>query len=292
MTPQRWERVAPWISVVPALALIGLLFGTAVAYGVAQSFGYLTLIDQRTLNLDAYRAVLTGDGAFTREFWAALGFSLWISVAATLLSAVGALALVLLFPQRRADRLGLTVLHLNLAFPHLVWAIALLLLLGQSGLLARLAATLGLIGGPADFPVLVRDRLGLGIIIHYVTKEIPFLTLIVLAILRAQPEGYDAVAANLGASPWQRLRHVTLPLVRPGLTAGALLVFAFTFGAYEVPAILGVRYPRMLAVVALDLFMNSDLRLRAAAMAISVIMATTTIVVAVLGRLLVLRRAV
>ncbi len=292
MTPRRWERVGPWLAMAPALALLAVLFGTAVVYGVAQSLGYLSLIDQRTLRLDAYRDILAGDGAVAREFWASLGFSLWISVAATLLSTAGALALVLLFPRRRADRLGLTVLHLNLAFPHLVWGIALLLLLGQSGLLARLAASLGMIGNPADFPVLVRDRFGLGIIIHYVTKEIPFLTLIVLGILRAQPEGYDAVAANLGAGTWQRLRYVTLPLVLPGLTAGALLVFAFTFGSYEIPAILGVRYPRMLAVVALDLFMNSDLRLRAAAMAVSVIMATTTIIVAIAGRMLVLRRAV
>lgn len=289
MNPRRWERVGPWLALGPALALIGLLFGTAVSYGLAQSLGYLTLIDQRTLNLDAYRAILAGDGAVAREFWSALGFSLWISVAATLCSAAGALLLAVLFPRRRADRFGLTVLHLNLAFPHLVWAIALLLLLGQSGLLARFAAALGLIGVPADFPVLVRDRFGVGIILHYITKEVPFLTLITLAILRAQPDGYDAVAANLGASPFQRLRHVTLPLVLPGLTAGALLVFAFTFGAYEVPAILGVRHPRMLAVVALDLFMNADLRQRAAAMAISAIMAAITIVVAILGRALALR---
>lgn len=291
MSPRIWHRVGPWAALAPALALVGLLFGTAISYGLAQSLGYLTLIGQRTVGLGAYRAIVAGDGALAREFWVALGFSLWVSGAATLLSVAGTLLLVLLFPRRRAGRRGLTVLHLNLAFPHLVWAIALLLLLGQSGLLARLAAALGLIGGPADFPVLVLDRFGLGIIIHYVLKEVPFLTLIALAILRAQPEGYDAVAANLGAGPFQRLRHVTLPLILPGLTAGALLVFAFIFGAYEVPAILGVRYPRMLAVVALDLFAHPDLRMRASAMAISVIMAAVTIALAVLGRALTLRRA-
>lgn len=291
LDPRLWHRIGPVVSLLPALTLIVVLFGTAISYGVTQSLGYLPAIDQRTVSLAAYRAIVGGDGVVAAEFWPALGFSLWVSLAATALSAAGAFGVVALFPRGRADRVGLTVLHLNLAFPHLVWAIALLLLLGQSGLLARFAATVGLIAAPADFPVLVRDRFGLGIIIHYATKEIPFLSLIVLGILRAQPEGYELVAANLGATPWQRLRHVTLPLVLPGLTAGALLVFAFTFGAYEVPAILGVRYPRMLAVVAFDLFANSDLRVRAAAMAIGVIMATVTIAVAGLGRMLIMRRA-
>ena len=64
------------------------------------------------------------------------------------------------------------------------------------------------------------------IILHYVSKELPFLVLLVLAVLRTQGAQYDLVAENLGASPWQRLRYVTLPLVLPALSAGAALVFA------------------------------------------------------------------
>jgi putative spermidine/putrescine transport system permease protein len=194
---------------------------------------------------------------------------------------LGALLLVLLpGPRRRPGTAGTLALHLNLAFPHLVWAIGLSLLLSQSGLLARIATTLGLIDAPAQFPVLIRDSYGIGIILDYVTKEIPFLALIVLAIVRAQTEGYELVAENLGATSWQRLRYVQLPLVLPGLLAGSLLVFAFVFGAYEVPALLGVRFPRMLAVLSLDFFLNPDLRSRAEGMAISVIMALIVLGVA------------
>jgi putative spermidine/putrescine transport system permease protein len=181
---------------------------------------------------------------------------------------------------------GLLALNANLAIPHLVWAVALLLILAQSGLLARLAAALGVIEAPAEFPVLVRDRHGLGVILHYVGKEIPFLTLIVLAVLRTQGDAYGAVAATLGAGPWMRLRRVTLPLVWPGLAAGALLVFAYVFSAYEVPALLGVRYPRALAVLALDYFLNPDLNRRAEGMAISMIMALVVIGVAGTARAL------
>lgn len=98
--------------------------------------------------------------------------------------------------------------------------------------------------------VLLQDRYGIGIILHYVSKEIPFLALIILAVLRTQSDGYDLVAENLGASRWQRLRYVTIPLVMPSLLSGALLVFAFIFSSYEAPALLGVSYPRMLPVLA------------------------------------------
>jgi putative spermidine/putrescine transport system permease protein len=171
------------------------------------------------------------------------------------------------------------VLNLNLAFPHLVWAVALGLLLAQSGLLARVAYALGLIDVPAEFPVLVRDRYGLGVILHYVSKEIPFLALIVLAVLRTQGATYDLVAENLGADYWQRLRYVTLPLVLPALAAGSALVFAFVLGAYEVPALLGVRHPRTLAVLALEFFVNPDLNRRAAGMAISLLISLVTLAV-------------
>ena len=267
-----------WVALVPALGLIGVLIGASLLYGVAQSLGYLSIIGKTQISLDAYHNLLLGAG----EFWPALGFSLWISVASTALATLGALMIAVALSSRRptADGAALLLLNMNLAFPHLVWAVALSLLLAQSGLLARIAVTFGFISVPAEFPVLVRDRAGVGIIMHYVSKEVPFLALVVLAVLRTQGSAYDRVAENLGASPWQRLRYVTLPLVLPGLLACAALVFAFVFGAYEVPALLGVRYPRSVAVLALEYFANPDLNRRAEGMAISMIMGAIVLGVA------------
>lgn len=267
----------------PALGLLALLFGSSLLYGLAQSLGWLPFLGQRQLSLDAYRNVLAGP-RHAGDFWRALLFSLWVSGAATLLAALIALLIAAALAESRSPRRRvLALLNLNLAFPHLVWAIGLSLLLAQSGLLARLAAALGAIDGPAEFPVLIRDRYGLGIIIAYVGKEVPFLLLIVLSILRSQPTDFGLVARTLGASATQRLRLVTLPLVAPGLLSGALLVFAFIFGAYEVPAVLGVRFPEMLSVLALDFFLNPDLRARAEGMAISVLMALVVLALVIVA---------
>ncbi len=279
-----WQRLVVPLTLAPALGLIAVLFGTSVLYGVAQSLGYLPFLGQTALTLSAYRNILGGANV-AHDFWISFGFSLWVCCAATLLAGAGALLVVMLYGDRlRGATRGLMILNINLSFPHLVWAIGLSLLLAQSGLLARVATALHLIGMPADFPVLVRDRYGIGIILDYITKETPFLVLILLSILRSQPDAFGVVAQNLGATRWQRLRYVTLPLVLPGLSAGALLVFAYVFGAYEVPAVLGVQFPRMLSVLALEFFSNPDLHSRAEGMAISVIMALVVLVVALLGR--------
>lgn len=279
------------VTLAPALFIVTLLFGMSMVYGVVQSLGYLPFLGQTTLSLDAYYNVLIGimpeggRSVAALEFWYALGFSLWVSAVSTLLGAVGALLVIMLLGERvHTNSVGLTILNLNLSFPHLVWAIGLGLLLAQSGLLARMAAVFGWIDGPAAFPVLVRDVYGIGIMLNYVSKEIPFLVLLMLSVLRSQPGDYALVAENLGATRWQRLRYVTLPLVLPSLTAGSLLIFAFVFGAYEVPALLGVRFPRMLSVLALEFFRNADLGNRAEGMAISMIMTLLVMVIAGLGR--------
>ena len=270
-------------SLAPTLIILTLLLGASLLYGLAQSIGYLTIIGEKELSLTAYKNLISGQGTAGREFWASLGFSLWVSIASTLLSAIGALFLATLL-NRRPSNFDTFALNWNLAFPHLVWGVFMLLLLLQSGLLARWTGALGLIQTPADFPVLVRDRYGIGIILTYLGKEIPFLTLLILALLRTQSDGYLLVAQNLGANAWQRFRLVTLPLVRPALVSGSLLVFAYIFGAYEVPALLGVRYPRTLPVLALESFTNPDLRARAEGMAISLIIAFIVLMIAGFAR--------
>lgn len=272
----------PWLSLAPAIAIIGILFGASVLYGLAQSFGILTGTGQQTLNLEAYRNVFAGQGPAGREFWSSFGFSLWIAGVSTLLSAIGGFFVAIWLNGRkgRGSRGDTLALNWNLAFPHLVWAIGLLLFFSQSGLLARISASLGMIQTPGEFPVLVRDRIGVGIIVDYISKEIPFLALIVFAVLRSQAENFEVVAENLGASRWQRLRYVTIPQVLPSLVSGSLLVFAFVFSAYEVPALLGVRYPRMLPVLALEFFTNPDLNSRAEGMVISLAITVVVMVIA------------
>jgi putative spermidine/putrescine transport system permease protein len=232
----------------PALLVLVGLFGAGLCAGI-----------WRTLDAGVWRDVLTNG-----RVWAGLGLSLWIAGVATCVS--GLIAVPMALGLRRASAGARLAFQVNLTVPHLVGALGILFLLGQSGLVARMAFHLGLIDGPAQFPALVFDRFGMGIILSYVWKEVPFLGLITLAALQTIDADHGSVARTLGATRWQTFRHVTLPMIWPALVRGMVLVFAFTFGAYEVPALLGQTYRQALPVLAWQTFSNVDLATRPQAM--------------------------
>ena len=175
------------------------------------------------------------------------------------------------------SRLTTFVYQIPLPIPHLVAANGIVLLVTQSGLLARLMATAGLLETPADFPILVFDRAGVAIILTYLWKEVPFIGLVVLAILKSVGPQFEELAQTLGANRWQRFWYVLLPLMMPGLLSTSIIVFAFVFASYEIPLLLGVRFPTTLPVWAFRNYQDPDLALRPEAMAVSVILAIIAI---------------
>lgn len=262
-------RVHPFWLLAPALLVLGGLFLSALGLTLIRSFRYMPVIGLTEPDLAAYTAVLTSPG-----FLGALGLSLWIALAATLISAVLALGAALLlrqtFPGRRL--IGF-LFQMNLTVPHVVGAVGMLYLVSQSGAFARLAYAGGLIGGPGDFPALTHDPWAIGIILLYVWKEVPFITLILLANLQTIGTDHEATARSLGATRWQAFRHVTLPMLGPGLLAASALVFAFALGAYEIPLLMGASSPKALPVLAWQSYTDVDLAARPEAMAMAILIA-------------------
>lgn len=259
----------PWLLLTPALAVIMLLFMGGLAFGFLQSLNYMPIIGKYDANLDAY-ASLVNDPVF----YASLGLSLRIAFIATITSVVLAVASALLiFKTSRGRRAAAFIYQFNLSIPHIVGAVAMLLLLSQSGLLSRMSHAIGLTANPAAFPALTADQSAVGIIAEYVWKEVPFIGVVVLAALAGGISEYEELARTLGARPWQRFRFVILPLITPAVVSTSIIVFAFSFGAFEVPFLLGQPYPAALPVLAFRAYKDVDLNARPEAMAISVVIA-------------------
>lgn len=253
----------------PALLVLGGLFLTGLGLTLLRSFRYMPALGLTDPDLAAYAAILTAPG-----FLKSLGLSLWIATASTLIAAVLALAAALLLRQTFPGRALISFLvQANLTIPHIVGAIGILYLFSQSGSFARLAHAAGLISGPQDFPALTHDPWAIGIILLYVWKELPFITLILLANMQTLGEDHESVARTLGATRWQAFRHVLLPMLMPGLLAASTLVFAFAFGAYEVPLVLGAHAPKALPVLAWQASTDTDLAARPEAMAMAIVIA-------------------
>ena len=257
------------LMLAPALLVLGGLFLTGLGLTLLRSFRYMPALGLTDPDLSAYAAILTAPGFLT-----SLALSLWIATASTLIAAVLALAVALLLRQTFPGRAFISFLvQLNLTIPHIVGAIGILYLFSQSGSFARLAHAAGLIATPAEFPVLTQDPYAIGIILLYVWKELPFITLILLANMQTLGEDHESVARSLGATRWQAFRQVLLPLLMPSLLAASALVFAFAFGAYEVPLILGAHAPKALPVLAWQASTDTDLVTRPEAMAMAVVIA-------------------
>jgi putative spermidine/putrescine transport system permease protein len=251
-----------------SLVLLGLFAG-GVVLAVIQSAGFFWPIGEHAFTLSHYTTIL-----LDREFQASLLLTIAIATVSSALSAVAGVALALSL-RRIAGKWPLlnALVQVPIAVPHIVMAVLLLNVISQSGLIARVAHAAGLIDSPNQFPVLVNDAYGVGIIAAYVLKESPFVAVVALAMLARLGDEYQEVARTLGASSWQRFRYVTLPLLGPAVVSASVIVFACIFGAFEVPFL-----PSMLGVVAQRRFTSIDLAERPDAIALSVLMSLITAV--------------
>jgi molybdate transport system permease protein len=158
----------------------------------------------------------------------ALALSLCTAALSTLIAlALGVpLALVL---ARSAEwpavprRLLRALITVPLVLPPVVGGVALLLLLGRRGLVGE--------GLDAAFGLTIPFTTA-AVVIAQVFVAMPFLVLAVEGAVRASDRRFEVAAATLGASRLTVFRRVTLPLVAPGIAAGALLCFTRALGEF------------------------------------------------------------
>ncbi len=245
-----------WWPALPALLTLAVLFTAALAGAVRSSLQAQPLAGGAP-SLAAWPRVL-GDEAFVAAVW----FTAKITLATTLLSIPLALLLAVAVRGRGWAR---TVMALPVLVPHLLVAAVTVMWLGPGGLVDRAV-------GAVPFDV-VRDPSGLGIVVVYLVKEVPFLALVILASWDDAVAQREEAAAVQGAGLLLRLRYVVLPAVRGPLVIGALLVAAFVVGSFEVPLVVGPTSPDMVATYALRVTRVADLAGRSHA-AVALLVAT------------------
>lgn len=154
----------------------------------------------------------------------ALQNSMVVAVAATAISTViGTMtALAMERFQFRLRSLFDIVLHLPVVIPEITMGISLLVFFSLGfRLLENLTG--------------VRAALGFGtIIISHVAFNISFVAIVVRARLAGMDPALEQAAQDLGANPWQTFRRITLPLIMPGVIAGALLAFTLSMDDFVI----------------------------------------------------------
>jgi molybdate transport system permease protein len=215
---RRGEGGAPYALLVPAT--IGIVFLVLPLLGLLIRAPWSDLLAQ-----------LTAPGVGT-----ALRLSLLSATLATGISIV--LGVPLAWVLARTQLPGRSVLRalvtVPLVLPPVVGGVALFLVLGRKGVIGGwLYQTTGFTVPFTTFAVVLAETF----------VAMPFLVISVEGALRAADARFEDAAATLGADRWTTFRRVTLPLVTPGVAAGAVLCWARALGEFGATITFAGNFP-------------------------------------------------
>lgn len=173
------------------------------------------------------------------RFTHAFGVSLEISILSTIISiAIGVLIAMALRDTFIGKRISVFLFQMNISIPHIAIATMVVFLLSPTGVLSAIFYNEGWIDNWTQFPKLIFDSSVFGVIFSYCLKFIPFIGMAVLAVLQSLPRDFEMQSRSLGVGKIKTFINVVLPAIMPAIASTSMIVFAFSFGCFEVPNIL------------------------------------------------------
>ena len=203
----------------------------------------------------------------------ALRLSLLCSAWATVLALVFGVPIAWLlarvpFPGRGLARALCT---LSMVLPPVVAGVALFYALGRRGLVGQyLDRWFGI-----TLPFTTA-----GVVVAQTFVAMPFLVLTVEAAFRQQDIRFEEAARTLGASRWCVFRRVTLPAIRPGLVAGAVLAWARALGEFGATITFAGNFPGRTQTMPLAIYLANETNPEEA-LVLSLVLVTVSFVVLV-----------
>ena len=238
-TRSRWLLATPALVII-ALAAIGPLFiMLAYSFMVKGDYGDVKLWQFSLdgwlsvfLEKDIFDGTLSVADAHLLIFWRSVKLSL-ITTLLTLMVGFPTAYFISTRPQRTRE-LWLFLITVPFWTNLLIRTFAILEVIRNEGLINGVLMKLGIIDAPLQ--ILFTDT---AILVGMVYVYLPLMVLPLYASMekldfRLVEAGYD-----LYATPFRVLRRIIIPLVKPGLIAGSILVFIPSLGAYVTPSLLG-----------------------------------------------------
>lgn len=212
--------------VVPGVIFLLLLFIYPFFYGLWLSFN----------PKDASTGWLANYTKFFSDsfLYDTIATTLWLALPCTILNLVLAVPIAFRVRLMRHQRLLTTILVIPITLGTVLVAQGLLNYLGPQGWFNRTLMTIGLISEPVK---LLHNYWG--VFLSLVITGFPFTFLLTLSYLTGVDPAIEQAAATLGASPWQRFKHVLFPLLLPGLAITFCLSFVQAFSVFPSAVLLG-----------------------------------------------------
>jgi spermidine/putrescine transport system permease protein len=211
-----------------------LLLGLHVVLMYAFLYVPIVILVVFSFNESRFLATWTGASlAWYEELFAdgqagtALWNSLFVAIVSTLISVVlGTLAALAIGRHRFPGRLVMdAMLYLPIIIPEIAMAIMLLVWFNLTGI-GFTPWRLNLLGLRLSVPI--------SVIIGHVAFSVSFVAVVVRARLAQMDEALEEAAQDLYANPWATFVRVTLPMLMPGIAAGALLAFTLSLDDFVI----------------------------------------------------------
>jgi iron(III) transport system permease protein len=138
-----------------------------------------------------------------------------------------------------------TLAILVLVSPPFIGAYAWIMMLGSNGFITNFFGRIGI-----ETPTIYGAH---GIVLVFTLKFFPFVFLMTQTALMAVNKSFEDAAENLGCTPLQRFTKITLPLVFPAISTGAIICFVLSIADFGTPAILGRGF-RTLSTIAFSAY--------------------------------------
>lgn len=261
---------------------MGMFFLSGLYYGVRSSFGYERIVGNSEFTLKFYKNIMENN-----EFIKSLIFTSKISLISGVLSIFISLILIYFFYLNMRygyfkSKLFEKLFEIPLIVPYLVGAYGVLIFFMESGILSGILIKLGIIETYKNFPIITNDKRGIGIIITYIWKTVPFILIVTLPILKRINSRWDSLGKIFKMSDFKFFIKVIFPLLTPTLMLNFFIIISYFFSSFETPYILGVTYPQSLAVYIYNLYSRSQLEDRGTVMAINIVVSLISLTSGVL----------
>jgi spermidine/putrescine transport system permease protein len=232
-----WFGVAPAWAVIGIFGLLPMFIMLAISFMVQDPYGgvewgfsteaYVQFLFERDLD----------DSLLLNTIYVNIvARSIGLAALTTLICLIVGLPVAYFIARQPEDKRNFYMLLITIPFwtNLLIRTYAWILILTRNGVVDARLQSFGF--APGTFDLLYTNT---AIFIGLVYSYLPFMVLPLYASLEKMDFRLVEAASDLYASKWQAARHVIVPLAKPGIVAGALLVFIPSIGAFIAPELLG-----------------------------------------------------
>ncbi|MGL5918626.1 MAG: ABC transporter permease [Cetobacterium sp.] len=266
------------ILLLPFLLYICLFFIYGIHYALLTSIGYNRILEKSYFTLDYYSEIL-----ISSYFYESLIYTVKINTISLFISYfLTMIILFLIFYSKKEDyfytRMFQKIVEVPVFISYLVSSYGVLIMFMKRGFLNNFLLEINAIESIDNFPILTNDKFGVGIIITYIWKSLPFMVMMSLPIVFRAEKKWNSLGIIYNLSHFQFFKKIILPLVFPSISISFFIVSAYLFASFETPYILGVSYPKVLSVMVFDMYTKGSLELRGQIMAINILISIISLV--------------